>query len=265
MGTSRVFALLRDRGCYGVALWQEGLWRKWLGAIYALATLFVFVRDEIWRPNSVEQWRVINMIPHLSLAWWIIGLVILCLWTFEASFKMTTRLEEKVKNFEAALAPQLAILFENYGEPFIHKTFDNNGTELMYVAVTPVAITPKPVKNCVGYLNAVFRLDPDGATWFPTSFSMRQELEWSAVGWGKLVDLDQDTNQPLNVVVVTKSDPRLCPVVAKPLNKNATLFADRSDVFRFDIVVRGDDTPAAKQSLRVALGDAWDDVRVSLI
>lgn len=170
----------------------------------------------------------------------------------------------RVKDLEARLTPKLDILFRDHA-PFIHKTFFTLGqADVLYVAVRPIAVTPEPVKNCVGYLSAVFKLDPDNATWLPTSFSMRQQLEWGAVGYGKL-DIDQDTIQLLNVFRVAQNDPRLCPVVEKPLNENVSLFNNLAAVFRFDIVVRGDGAPAAKLSLRAALSAAWDDVQVSLI
>lgn len=160
---------------------------------------------------------------------------------------------------------RLDILF-GQGEPFVHKTFYANSPEnqMLYVAVIPVATTPEPAKNCAGFLNAVFKLGPDNKTWLPTSFATSQALEWGAMGWMKL-DIHQDTRQPLNVLTVFSGDPRLHPVVAKPLNKDASLFNNRADVFRFDIAVTSENAAAAKRSLRVALGDGWDDIQVSLI
>jgi hypothetical protein len=56
------------RGRHFTALWKEGLWEKWLVGAYTLVGLGVFVRDEIWRPENRDQWAIINLIPHFSLA-----------------------------------------------------------------------------------------------------------------------------------------------------------------------------------------------------
>ncbi len=65
---------VRARAGYFRLLWREGVWGKWIGLAYSLAGLYVFIRDEFWRPtNTTGKWSIINMIPHLSLAWWFFG------------------------------------------------------------------------------------------------------------------------------------------------------------------------------------------------
>ena len=90
------------RGRHFTALWKERLWGKWLGAAYFLVGLLVFIRDEFLRPESRDQWAIINLIPHFSLAWWLAGaLTILCIWLFEASFRITKHLEAEKAEIEA--------------------------------------------------------------------------------------------------------------------------------------------------------------------
>ena len=49
------------------SIWREKLWEKWLGAVYGLAALCVFVRDDFWRPKDPEKYYLINLIPHQPL------------------------------------------------------------------------------------------------------------------------------------------------------------------------------------------------------
>ena len=73
-------------------LWREGLWGRWIALAYAAASLFVFIRDDFWRPTDADKWALINLIPHLPLGWWTAGaLLILLAWSFEASFLLRQR------------------------------------------------------------------------------------------------------------------------------------------------------------------------------
>ena len=100
------------RGGHLIALWKEGLWGKWLGVVYSLAGLHVFVRDEIWRPKNPDQWGIINMIPHLSAWWLVVALVVLYVWIFEASFRITERLNETVAFSLRSQESPLEIIFD---------------------------------------------------------------------------------------------------------------------------------------------------------
>lgn len=97
---------------FGV-LWKEGVWTKWLGVSYQLACFFIFVRDELWHPKNPDQWEIINMIPHLSLAWWLVGtLTLLCAWVFEASFRAFRRLEDELIGLKIASKAPLSAVAE---------------------------------------------------------------------------------------------------------------------------------------------------------
>ena len=77
------------------ALWREGLIARWIGLVYSLIGIYVFVRDEIWRPTDVSRWSVIAVVPHLSLSWWLFGgAILLAVWLFESSFRVTKRIRE---------------------------------------------------------------------------------------------------------------------------------------------------------------------------
>jgi len=122
------------RGGHFTALWKEGLWGKWLCVAYSLAGLYVFVRDEIWRPKNPDQWGIINIIPHLSV-WWLVGaLVVLCTWIFEASFRITERLSETIASSLRSHESPLEIIFDptNPGRRFwsTEPMKDENGKQI---------------------------------------------------------------------------------------------------------------------------------------
>jgi hypothetical protein len=79
---------------YFTALCREGIFGKLLGSAWLILGIWVVFRDEFWMPTNENEWRIINMIPHISLSWWLVGaLSIVIVWIFEASFRLTRRLE----------------------------------------------------------------------------------------------------------------------------------------------------------------------------
>lgn len=87
-----------NRFTYFKALWKEGLWEKWLSIPWNAWGVFSFIRDELWRPSDEGKGRIINMIPHLSLAWWLVGaFIIIIIWLFEASFRHTKKLDTQIE------------------------------------------------------------------------------------------------------------------------------------------------------------------------
>jgi len=88
--------------------------------LYAAAGLYVLVRDEFWRPKHADTWAIFNMIPHLSLAWWLVGaLAIVCLWLFEASFRVQRKGREKIAALELKTeTPDLVIEWHTSPEAF---------------------------------------------------------------------------------------------------------------------------------------------------
>jgi hypothetical protein len=92
-------------------LWRQRLFAKWVLPAYGLAGFFVFVRDEIWRPSNEDKWKIIALVPSLSLAWWLFGsALVLVIWLFESSFRMTHRLYDTYGLWEGALP--LGIIFD---------------------------------------------------------------------------------------------------------------------------------------------------------
>jgi hypothetical protein len=117
-----------------IAIWKERVFAKWLNAFYQLASFFIFVRSEFWHPKNPKQWEIINMIPHLSLAWWLVGsLALLCAWIFEASFRINKRLNETICSLRGQESP-FEIIFNpaNPGRRFwsIEQMKDENGNQI---------------------------------------------------------------------------------------------------------------------------------------
>ena len=101
--------------CYRVRyigiLWKEGLVGKSVSAIYGVLNLYVFLRSEIWQPTNASRWFVGSMIPHFPLSWWLLGwAIIVIVWVFEASYRVKTKLQERITAFE--LEAPLEIIFD---------------------------------------------------------------------------------------------------------------------------------------------------------
>lgn len=106
-------AFIQSRVNHIHTLWREGLWGRWIAAVYFCISIFEFVRDEVWQPSNESKWRIINMIPHLTLSWWLFFLVaILLAWTFEASFRSAEKLRGHISEFERDAASPLEIIFD---------------------------------------------------------------------------------------------------------------------------------------------------------
>jgi hypothetical protein len=85
------------------ALWRHQVWSRWIGSVWAAIGVFTFLRDDFLQPTDEQGWKVINMIPHLSLAWWLFGFaMIFAVGIFEASFRLAnvlhTEMEESKDN-----------------------------------------------------------------------------------------------------------------------------------------------------------------------
>ena len=120
-----MFRPFRQRACYVLPLWREGLLGGWVGALYAVATLYVFVRDDWWRPTDDAKYKIAAMIPHLSLPWWLCGwLLILLFWLFEASFRVKSRLDAQLAELQKIGPKDLQILLGGVfsGSEFIYSS-----------------------------------------------------------------------------------------------------------------------------------------------
>jgi hypothetical protein len=72
------------------ALWRHQVWTRWIGGVWAALGVFTFFRDEFLQPTDEQRWKIINMIPHLPLSWWLFGLaLIFAVGIFEASFRLS--------------------------------------------------------------------------------------------------------------------------------------------------------------------------------
>ena len=161
--------------------------------------------------------------------------------------------------------PKLDVGFDRGDQTCFHEAYvdGNPESKVIYVAVLPRALSATPVKGCVGWLNSISELGDDGQ-WHRIPFVSRRKLEWGTLGF-EPVDIDNATDQALNVFRVLKSNPRIRLTVHQTLYKDEEIFQVRDrKVRRFDIVVIGKDAESAI-SLKVQLGDDWDDVRAEAI
>ena len=104
--------LRRHLACVATLL-REGLWGRWLGAVYAVAGPFVFIRDDWWRPSNASKGKLVAMIPHFTWEQWALGaLAIALFWTFEASYRVYWRREDRIRELEGIMASPLEIVFD---------------------------------------------------------------------------------------------------------------------------------------------------------
>ena len=183
--------------------------------------------------------------------WVIIAIGLIAFWLLNYATKL--RLEK---------LPKLKVGFDKKDQTCFHETYVDGNPEakVIYVAVLPRALSATPVKRCVGYLNSISELGDD-EQWHRASFISRRMLEWGTVGFLP-VDIDNVTDQALNVFRVFKSNPCIQPIVHQTVYKDVEIFQVRDrKIRRFDIVVIGEGAESTI-SLKVQLGDNWDDVRV---
>jgi hypothetical protein len=80
------------------ALWHHQVWTRWIGSVWAAIGVFTFLRDDIFEPTDEQWWKVINMIPHLPVAWWLFGFAaIFAIGIFEASFRLVNELNTEIE------------------------------------------------------------------------------------------------------------------------------------------------------------------------
>jgi hypothetical protein len=86
----------RDRFKHLRLLWEQKALSRW-AALFSLAyTLFVVWRDEFATPEQQENIRGIKMLPNWPLSVWVcIFFAVLCIWIFEASFRLQKGLADK--------------------------------------------------------------------------------------------------------------------------------------------------------------------------
>lgn len=93
------------------SLWSENLWGKWGAAVWGMLGIFIFFRDEIWQPDPENQWKLINLFPDFSLTVWLgISLFILLAWLYEASYRVSAKINARLSIYEAA--PSIEIIFD---------------------------------------------------------------------------------------------------------------------------------------------------------
>jgi hypothetical protein len=206
-------------------------------------------------------------------SWWIalwVTLSALITLFIISPFHIWTDQKKRISLLEDQIRPGIEIQFDASDPRHMSRTHFNKDKEdrAIFVSVLPRATqTSGQINNCQGYINSVWIMEQNG-NWLPTHFNNRQQLFWGSPGIGDTTkeNIDSVTRQPLNVFFVKQNDPRIHPCIPKMLNRHKPLFHERSkDIFRLDIVVVGDGISPAQISLKVQLGDKWDDINIEKI
>lgn len=94
------------------SLWAEQLWGKWIGLAWSVLSVFIFFRDEIWRPEAEKSWRLISLIPDWSLSIWAaITFALLLAGVYEASYRVSVNDKKRLSIYET-LSP-IEIFFDS--------------------------------------------------------------------------------------------------------------------------------------------------------
>lgn len=89
------------------------MWGRWIGGLYALASLFIFIRDDWWQPANDSKWKIVAMIPHFTWEEWALGgLIIALFWVFEASYRVHERSKTRIDELERLTSSPLEIIFD---------------------------------------------------------------------------------------------------------------------------------------------------------
>lgn len=133
----------------------------WLETVWLLIGILVFFRDDIVVPHNEGAWKVANMIPHISLAWWIAGsFVILAMWAFEASFRLqrksdvaTESLNLRISKLEKEIKPKLRCSFgKNIPGCVVRSVFSGTDTKVDYYRVKLESDFAGQINDCSGHL-----------------------------------------------------------------------------------------------------------------
>lgn len=91
-----------NRISYLKSLWEEGLWGKWITAACLVWSLFAFGRDELLLFGPESNWKLISLVPQISISTWAtFTLVLLLAWIFEASYRLSLKDKARLANYEA--------------------------------------------------------------------------------------------------------------------------------------------------------------------
>ena len=93
---------IQSRASHVSFLWKAGIWGKWIGVAWGV----IYAGWAAWRSEFVksadsDHYRLPTMIAHISPLWGIvIAALILTGWVFEASYKATLPLRDRIRELE---------------------------------------------------------------------------------------------------------------------------------------------------------------------
>jgi len=156
-------------------LWSHGLLGKGLSFAWTVYGIFSAWRSEFIKTTDLDKWGVIAMIPHLSVAWWLVGaLIILCIWVFEASFRSAQTAKRnvhdshiKISSLEDALESEKADnrqIIIRYDGDMAASTL--SGMHRAFVVSVKNNSSKSTIRNC------------QIETWIPLSGDFSEENYW---------------------------------------------------------------------------------------
>jgi hypothetical protein len=228
-------------------------------------SLYKFLRERlqslcpfrVYFTEFKKQWWAItwgeSIVAIVFVLWWSItvnaNIVVVIAFLGLAGFMATYYVWHP---YYIRLSPRLTVQRRLYLHPA-----DTNapGVKRMYLQIMPEAANETPILGCRGYLLRVEKWDGNRRRWEPTNLDEPLDLNWSFYGSFPRT-VEPGVPRRLNVFW-TDNQGRICLDVCPIPTFSLTMF-NRTDTFRFDIRVMGDDCPPADMSFSVVFGDQWD-------
>ena len=94
-------------------LWKHRVFSQWISLVYTVYGVLAVCRDEFVSAEHQEEWRILKMLPHWPISWWIastLGTIII--WLFESSYREAKRLQSRIDELEQNEASPLEIIFD---------------------------------------------------------------------------------------------------------------------------------------------------------
>jgi hypothetical protein len=196
-------------------------------------------------------------IVSVGLAWAVIFICRL----LAAPVNLYHGLAQEIETLKAQNEPQISLSFSR-SNPYCVASLKcgEPPRKARYFRVCVTANGAKVVKECRGFLSSIERKS-EGGVWTATHLASGDDLQWMH-GNFNAVEVRPDMPAYLNLFFIDSVLNVINPVVRRGTNAAADEFKTR-DLYRFNVVVSGENCPSSRLSVTVKQGDTWKDFEVS--
>lgn len=157
-------------------LWREGVWGKWIAAVWIAYGVFATIRDEVLPSTMQENYKLAKVTAFtlsIPLGWWVAASVsIACFWAFEAAFRLHNRsyvglaakerkIEELIEVLDAR-KPRLEARFEQIISAPSDSNNPNTPAVVAFISIYNTGTVPTILRDWgmdVEFGGSIFRLN----------------------------------------------------------------------------------------------------------